>query len=342
MNFYSITYSVEKISKLEGLNISAIDDTSTTRNILPSSQLFSKIENGHYKAIYVSPEKLLVSDEWEQLKKSKFFLQKVRAIVVDEAHCIDTWGRSFRPQWGNIGMIRATFPKVPIMALSATLSHRVRKIVIESLHLRNNFLFIQRPLDRPNIFFGVQKMQHSLASRKDLVFLLSKSFADTSAVLFVESQTEIPKTVIFHDSIRECKETVDWLNAVFYKELHLKNVFLHSFSPANNPVQGIIAETFHSNLSEASKSQRIARFQSGRTRILCATEAFGMGMDIPDIKRVIVLGIVNTEGHKLTLETLIQRFGRAGRDQNIRAEAILLAPSQYFQKGKYSNFYKST
>ena len=90
------------------------------------------LHNGEFRLLYVAPERLMLSGFLEDLKK-----WNVNLFAIDEAHCISEWGHDFRPEYRQLSALRGMFPDVPMMALTATATERVRGDIVRQLHLKN-------------------------------------------------------------------------------------------------------------------------------------------------------------------------------------------------------------
>ena len=116
-----------------------------------------KIARGEYSILYVSPEKLLEGPDWQKLQKNPQFRRRVVFFAIDEAHCVETWGRTFRKAWDELGLLRSFYRGTPIMALSATFSPKVLQTVKKTLKIRDEkHTMICQLLNQPHIFFGMQ------------------------------------------------------------------------------------------------------------------------------------------------------------------------------------------
>ncbi|HEV2320331.1 MAG TPA: RecQ family ATP-dependent DNA helicase, partial [Verrucomicrobiae bacterium] len=102
------------------------------------------LHNGEFRLLYVAPERLMLSGFLEDLKK-----WKVGLFAIDEAHCISEWGHDFRPEYRQLRTLRGLFSKVPMMALTATATTRVRDDIVAQLHLKNPARYIAS-FNRPN------------------------------------------------------------------------------------------------------------------------------------------------------------------------------------------------
>ncbi len=107
------------------------------------------LHNGEFRLLYVAPERLMLSGFLEDLKK-----WNVSLFAIDEAHCISEWGHDFRPEYRQLSSLREIFPGVPMMALTATATERVRGDIVRQLHLKDSACYIAS-FNRPNLTYRV-------------------------------------------------------------------------------------------------------------------------------------------------------------------------------------------
>jgi ATP-dependent DNA helicase RecQ len=225
---------------------------------------------GAHELVYVSPERL----DNPRVRRA---VQQVTRVVVDEAHCISEWGHDFRPEYAKLGWLKRELG-APIMALTATATARVRDHIVSSLGLREP-LRIEGPSLRPNLRFQVAL---STAGKTDtrtdwaIELLRARGFADK----------RVEGRAILYTATRKRAEAVQ-------RALRKASVR---------------AGYYHAGRSESARTRAQQLFQAGTTPVLVATSAFGMGIDMPDVRLVLH---VEAPG---TLESYVQQAGRAGRD----------------------------
>lgn len=222
---------------------------------------------------------------------------RIIGIVVDEAHLTHSW-RSFRVQWGSIGAIRPFFPGVPIMTLSATVTPYVRRFIHRSLDMMPATRFIHRSVDRPNIYLHTRLTTGGLKSHKDLYWLVP---------IGIRHPADIYQTIVFSDSRDDCQKAC----TEFWKLSRTPSAWKRDYP-------WTFAEVTTA-LNNRRRSQVMSAFQAGLVRILFATEVAGMGIDFPNVCRVIQWQVTP----KLTAASLWQRFGRTARSANTIGLAIL-------------------
>jgi len=239
---------------------------------------------GRTKFLYVSPERL----------SSEFFVSKLRHIrvsfiTVDEAHCISQWGYDFRPSYLEIANIRTLLPNVPILALTATATPKVVDDICERLSLpkANNQ---KQTSDSTENGFHVFRMSFE---RKNLTYSVKTATDKLQELVHTLSNTT-GSAIVYVRSRRRAKEIAEELTK-----------------------RGLSATFYHAGLEHEVKDQRQRDWQQDRTRIIVATNAFGMGIDKPDVRLVMHYDCPDS------IEAYFQEAGRAGRDGK-SAQAIML------------------
>lgn len=218
----------------------------------PSSNFLTDeqdIEKGKYQVILTSPELALsTKNRLRPLLREPSFTKRVAAFIVDEAHCITQWGHSFRPEYAELGMLRAY--GTPVLALSATLSPDMLAQIHKTMIIESDRSFhLNLGNDRPNICWEVCRMNGSETDFASLKFLLPED---------LENTTKFPKTMVFFDEIDIAMKARRWFAQQIPEHLcyRLKEYF------APRPPFG--------------KDLDFAAFRDGTVDILFTTEAAGM------------------------------------------------------------------
>ncbi|MFM2486053.1 DNA helicase RecQ [Celerinatantimonas yamalensis] len=164
--------------KRNGVEAAYLNSTLTREQ---SQQLFSQLNRGQIKLLYISPERLMYGDFMDNFDRWQVCL-----LAVDEAHCISQWGHDFRPEYAALGQIKQRFAALPVIALTATADQATREDILARLMLHDPFLF-KASFDRPNIRYTVQEKYHPWQQLRDYV----KTRSDECGIIYCGSRRRV-------------------------------------------------------------------------------------------------------------------------------------------------------
>ncbi|MDN7024100.1 DNA helicase RecQ [Methanoculleus sp. FWC-SCC1] len=220
------------------------------------------LEAGRVRLLYVSPEKAVQPRFLETLRELR-----VTLFAIDEAHCISEWGHQFRPEYRRLRVLKEEFPKIPVIALTATAIPTVRQDIQRQLDLADPAVYVGS-FDRQNLQYAVTGKKGGYARLLDYL----KSNPGRSGIVYFSSRKRTEEVA------------------------------------AKLQEDGIRALPYHADLPAAFRGRVQDLFIRDEIDVVCATNAFGMGIDKPDVRFVIHYDMPRS------LEAYAQESGRAGRD----------------------------
>ncbi|XP_031504419.1 ATP-dependent DNA helicase Q-like 4A [Nymphaea colorata] len=222
-----------------------------------------------YKLLYVTPEKIAKSDNLLRHLDSLHMRELLARIVIDEAHCVSQWGHDFRPDYQSLGILKQRFPTVPVLALTATATATVKEDVVQALGLVNCVVFRQS-FNRPNLWYYI--MPKTKKCLEDIDKYIRENHFDECGIIYCLSRMD-------------CEKVANKLKELGHK-----------------------AEFYHANMDPHHRALVQKQWSKDEINIICATVAFGMGINKPDVRFVIHHSIPKS------IEGYHQECGRAGRD----------------------------
>ncbi|KAJ3714783.1 P-loop containing nucleoside triphosphate hydrolase protein, partial [Lentinula raphanica] len=268
-----------------------------------TDEVYKAISKLQYRVVISSPETMAKDPRYDALLHNRVFMCSVINIVIDETHVIHEWGGTFRPEYHALGPARYALPRhIPYHLGTATLPPVDAAQLKEHFNLGTDMTEIRLDTDRKNIFHRVLKMKHPINSYHDLAPLISQ---DPDAL-------KPKKFLIFFNSRKAAQEGAQ---------------FLRSRLPAHEVEQ---IKWIHSGMTDEFRHDEVHSLKIGDRLGACATDAVGMGIDIPDIHTVIQYEV------PLSLSSWYQRLGWAVHDLTLDGCAILLAEPCHFDDVKHA------
>ncbi|NXI13534.1 BLM protein, partial [Irena cyanogastra] len=263
---------IDQVQKLKTLDIAATYLTGD-RTDADASKIYMQLSKKDpvIKLLYVTPEKVCASSRLMSALENLYDRNLLARFVIDEAHCVSQWGHDFRQDYKRLNMLRKKFRSVPMMALTATANPRVQKDILNQLEMLKPQVFTMS-FNRHNLKYDVLPKKPKKVAL-DCLEWIKKYHPHDSGIIYCLSR-------------HECDTTA----AILQKE-------------------GLAALAYHAGLTDSNRDLVQQKWvnQEG-CQVICATIAFGMGIDKPDVRYVIHASLPKS------IEGYYQESGRAGRD----------------------------
>ena len=283
----------------------------TAENLDEDPAIWDRLSEGEYRVVYASPEIVLDPEgrfQTDIIRHQNNFMKNVALITVDECHVIWSWD-IFRPLYAEIGKLRKIFVHVPFACLSATLLPNVAHYVHTVCNLKKPCIQFNLSTRRDDINLAVVPFQ----GNEDIDYLLH----------LIQDPEHIPKTLIYDDDVEHCAQIA--LRLKYKLALAAVNREQGSKATTADVIRRIFSDViigiYWSSIDDKQKRQTLSRFRSGKTRIVIGTDAFSLGINVPDVEYVYQWGVDN----KATMEALVQKFGRGSRAPERLSTAITFA-----------------
>ncbi|KAF5335493.1 hypothetical protein D9611_012205 [Ephemerocybe angulata] len=295
------------MEQAESSKLSTVAVCAETIEAHGRTSLYKSIASGTFRQILVSPE-IITSPEFNRgVLQQPAFTCRLRAVCIDEAHCISLWGGSFRKDYAALGVLRGRLAgHVPLLVASATLPTHILDDIRSKLSLKASAHTVALTNDRPNVALSVQTLKHSEESKGDMRILIPEDAIYPS---------DVPVAAIYCNQRLTCETAADAARKWACEAGPLLSA----------PEEWIVF--YHSAIGSTRKREIEEGIQSGKIRLVFCTDALGMGCDFRNIKRVILWGLPPS------FCALAQRAGRAARDMEMDGEAILYVTAAAVKKG---------
>jgi bloom syndrome protein len=253
-----------------GINARGVTSNNTQEEV---HEVYTQLarQDCQLKLLYVTPERVASSGRFFSAMQNLNARGKLDRFVIDEAHCVSQWGHDFRPDYTRLGELRQKFPAVPMIALTATATERVQTDILKQLGMKDSKVFISG-FNRPNLRYAVEKKTTGVKQMKNMADRINRYHRGESGVVYCLSRDE-------------CEKVASGLRQV-----------------------GVSAGAYHAGMPPDLRESVQDQWSRDHISVVCATIAFGMGIDKADVRFVFHYSMPKS------MEGYFQESGRAGRD----------------------------
>ncbi|KRX08880.1 P-loop containing nucleoside triphosphate hydrolase [Pseudocohnilembus persalinus] len=204
------------------------------------------------KILFVTPEKIQASDSFKSVMFDLYQSKKLIRFVIDEAHCVSNWGHEFRKDYLLLKQLRLNFPGVPILALTATATEKVKIDIINQLNMKNT-LYFQSSFNRPNLIYEVRNKRSGkvIDTCRDMMEFIRDNYPNKSGIIYCNAQ-------------KQCEEVAQQMTNLGIKSKH-----------------------YHAGMGEKYKNSVQDEWMQDDIQVIVATIAFGMGINKPNVRFVL-------------------------------------------------------
>lgn len=293
----SLTVVISPIIALQRDQITALEKKDIRARLLNSSlsdserkRVLQEVKSGELVLLYIAPEQLKNSEVREALE-----VADIAQVAVDEAHILAHDQYGFRKAYAEVGDFIDCLPRRPVVtAFTATATKQNRKIIIESLRMQEPKVFVE-PVRRANLQISIKIVDSDSKDDRRAAVWREKRCAVETVLKDWDGEGSV---IVYCSTVKAVKKLSKWLKAEGWK-----------------------AGKYHGKMSDKKRTAAQANFLSGKTKFIVATNAFGLGIDKPDVRLIIHVGL------PLSMDGFVQEIGRAGRDGKEAQCVLIYAPS---------------